>query len=314
MRTVPACLTCILGDVHAAARQVACDEATALAVARDAMTFLGESFGYEREPSYYITQVHRILKQDTGVPVPFAESRRALNRIAVALAGELREEAGRLAGPERLCLLARWALAGNSLDSRTVGIGYDFSPEKTRQHLAGYLERGLAIDHLDRLVERVTARPDILYIHDNVGEIALDALLIEALRAAGCRVTSALRGGPITSDATLEDGLAVGLDRAADRLILAGPDTLGISWEEMSDDLGAAIRTHPLIVAKGQANYYVLSEHRDEIPGEVFCLFTIKCQPVADVLGIQPRQAVGIFLERPQRKEAGRPGETRAWS
>ncbi len=70
MRTVPACLTCILGDVHAAARQVASDEAAALAVARDAMTFLGESFGYEREPSYYITQVQfdfgaiKLLKQE----------------------------------------------------------------------------------------------------------------------------------------------------------------------------------------------------------------------------------------------------------
>ena len=40
----------------------------------------------------------------------------------------------------------------------------------------------------------------------------------------------------------------------------------------------------------------VFSEHRAELPGEVFCLFTIKCQPVADVIGVQPKQAVGIFL------------------
>ncbi len=53
-----------------------------------------------------------------------------------------------------------------------------------------------------------------------------------------------------------------------------------------------------LIIAKGQANYYVFSEHRAALAGEVFCLFTIKCQPVADVIGVEPRQAVGIFLER----------------
>ncbi len=296
MRTVPACLTCILGDVHVAARQVAADEATALQVVRDAMTFLGENFDYERVPSYYITQVHRILKQDTAVPVPFAESRQELNRIALILAAELSADAARREGRDRFRFLATWALAGNSLDSRTVGIGYDFSPEKTRQHLQGYVDRGFAIDHVDRLHARVREKPRILYIHDNVGEIALDALLIRELRAQGCHVTSALRGGPITSDATMEDGLAVGLDRAADRLILAGPDTLGISWEEMSADLRDAVQASPLIIAKGQANYYVLSEHRREIPGEVFCLFTIKCQPVADVLGIQPKQAVGIFL------------------
>ena len=32
-------------------------------------------------------------------------------------------------------LPATWALAGNSLDSRTVGIGYGFDPERTLQHL-----------------------------------------------------------------------------------------------------------------------------------------------------------------------------------
>jgi uncharacterized protein with ATP-grasp and redox domains len=52
----------------------------------------------------------------------------------------------------------------------------------------------------------------------------------------------------------------------------------------------------PLVIAKGQANYYVFSEHRAKLPGEIFCLFTIKCQPVADVIGVQPKQAVGIFL------------------
>jgi uncharacterized protein with ATP-grasp and redox domains len=33
-----------------------------------------------------------------------------------------------------------------------------------------------------------------------------------------------------------------------------------------------------------------------KVPGEVFCLFTVKCQPVAEVIGVQPKQAVGIFL------------------
>ena len=88
----------------------------------------------------------------------------------------------------------------------------------------------------------------------------------------------------------------VGLEGVADRVILAGPDTLGISWEEASPDLMQALKAARLILAKGQANYYVFSEHKRELPAEVFCLFTIKCQPVADVLGIQPKQAVGIFL------------------
>jgi uncharacterized protein with ATP-grasp and redox domains len=296
MKTVPACLACILGDVYAAAGQVAKDEAQALRVARDAMAFLSAEFGLERVPSYYITEVHRILKRDTGVAVPFAESRRQLNQIGLEIARRIWAEAERREGPERFRFLATWALAGNSLDSRTVGIGYGFDPERTREHLQGYVDRGLARDDLAALYRRLGERPAILYVHDNVGEIALDALLIRELRRLGCRVTSALRGGPITSDATLEDGRMVGMEREADRVILAGPDTLGISWEEASPELREAIGSAGLIIAKGQANYYVFSEHRHEVPGDVFCLFTIKCQPVADVLGVQPRQAVAIFL------------------
>jgi len=296
MRTTPTCLTCVLGDVYAAAQQVTPDVSTQLKVARDAMTFLAESFGHERVPSYYITEVHRILKRDTGVPTPFEESRRQLNQVGLAIAARLQQEAERLEGEARFRFLARWALAGNSLDSRTVGIGYGFDPEKTLQHLQAYVDRGLALDHLDRLHQRVLAKTPVLYIHDNVGEIALDKLFIQELRRQGCHVTSALRGGPITSDATMEDGRMLGLDTAVDRLIVAGPDTLGISWEEASADLTQAMQSAKLIIAKGQANYYVFSEYRAKLPGEVFCLFTIKCQPVADVLGVQPKQAVGIFL------------------
>ncbi|HSB79253.1 MAG TPA: ARMT1-like domain-containing protein [Candidatus Methylomirabilis sp.] len=296
MRTTPTCLTCVLGDVYAAARQVTPDVQTQLKVAKDAMEFLAGSFGHEKVPSYYITEVHRILKRDTGVATPFAESRRQLNQVAMEIAVRLQAEAEKLEGLARFRFLALWALAGNSLDSRTVGIGYDFTPDKTLQHMQGYVDRGIAVDHLDRLYQQVLARPPILYIHDNVGEIALDKLFIQELRRHGCRVTSALRGGPITSDATMEDGRTVGLDKAVDRLIQAGPDTLGISWEEASPELSQAMQEASLIIAKGQANYYVFSEHRAKLRGQVFCLFTIKCQPVADVIGVTPKQAVGIFL------------------
>jgi hypothetical protein len=296
MKTTPTCLACVLGDVYAAAQQVTPDVGIQLKVAKNCMEFLAQTFGHDRVPSYYITEVHRILKRDTGLVIPFEESRRQLNQVGLQIAERLQKQAEGLEGLPRFRFLATWALAGNSLDSRTVGIGYAFDPEKTLQYLQGYVDRGLARDDLDGLYQRVLAKTPILYIHDNVGEIALDKLFIQDLRKSGCRITSALRGGPITSDATMEDGRMVGIGTAVDRLIQAGPDTLGISWEEASPELREAMEKASLIVAKGQANYYVFSEHRAKLPGEVFCLFTIKCQPVADVIGVQPKQAVGIFL------------------
>lgn len=303
MRAVPACLTCVLGDAYAAAQQVTSDPAVQLQVAKGCMRFLADTFDHDRVPSYYITEAHRILKRVTGVPMPFAESRDQLNQVAMQLADRIHAQADALEGLRRFRFLALWALAGNSLDTRTVGIGYTFEAAGMLRHLQAYVDRGMAKDQVDALYERIRARTPVLYIHDNVGEIALDRLFIQEIRRHGCHVTSALRGGPITSDATMEDGRTVGLDRAVDRLIQAGPDTLGISWEEASPDLREAVLAARLIVAKGQANYYVLSEHRAKLSAEVFCLFTIKCQPVADVVGVQPKQAVGLFLERGARGE-----------
>src|SRR5690606_21879068 len=83
-----------------------------------------------------------------------------------------------------------------------------------------------------RTPKRKQNPPRLLYIHDNVGEIAFDRLLISDFRNRGWFVISALRGGAITSDATLEDGAYVRMEEYADLIICAGPDTLGISWEE----------------------------------------------------------------------------------
>jgi hypothetical protein len=132
-----------------------------------------------------------------------------------------------------------------------------------------------------------------------VGELALDAAWIEEIRKRSSGpVISALRAGAITSDATYEDGLAVGLQTISDQMIIAGPDTLGISFLEMSAELSAEFNRADLVVAKGQANFYVLSEHEDQIKGDIFCLFSTKCDPVATQFGLRGRQLLAVFLPR----------------
>jgi hypothetical protein len=299
--------------VQEAAFQCVPDEGVRLAAVRAALALLAETWSLDVPPSYHITAVHRVLKDVAGLPVPFAEARARANEVGLQLATQAAEEAAAIADNAvkddavkddavasdgaRFRFLARWALAANSLDSRTAGTGYAFDPANARDYFAPYLDRPLAVDQLDALFDLVQTAPDVLYVHDNVGEIALDAVLIRELRRHGCRVTSAARSGPITSDATLDDARAVGLDQAADRLILAGPDTLGISFHEMSDDLRAALATADLVIAKGQANYYVFSEYRDQVPGRVFSLFTIKCRPVAERWGAERRATVAACLE-----------------
>jgi uncharacterized protein with ATP-grasp and redox domains len=237
MRTLPECLACILGDVFVAAQETT-DDQTALRVARAACVYLSCHFDYSVPPSYHITEVHRILKRMTGQSEPFAQRRRQANDAGLRLAaGVAQQAAGTADSAARFRLLAMWALAANSLDSRTAGTGYAFDPAAAYEFLFGYFQRIPALDQIDMLYRHAANGKRVLYVHDNVGEMALDGLFIKELRGHGCRVTSAVRGGPITSDATWADAIYLGLDRQADSIIVAGPDTLGISFREPSDDL-----------------------------------------------------------------------------
>ncbi|GAG92673.1 unnamed protein product [marine sediment metagenome] len=165
--------------------------------------------------------------------------------------------------------MVNWAIASNHLDFRTVGTGYGFQMAEIIEELRACVSEGLRIDQRVEIFQKAKNSSEILYIHDNVGEIAFDKLLIRELRRYGRSVTSVLRGGPITSDATMEDGEVVGLQEAASEIILAGPDTLGISLNEMSDQLKREFQTTDLVIAKGQANYYALTEYRSKVPGEI---------------------------------------------
>ncbi len=297
MLTESACLTCILGDIQSAADLVTPDPALRLAVVRGSLAYLAEHFDFTQPPSTHITAVHRILKQVTGNPLPFAERREAANRAGLAMRARLAVQAAAVADErERFRFLAMWALASNSLDSRTAGHGYAFDPATAYDYIAAYIQRGLAVDQLDQLYAALRPGLRLLYIHDNVGEIVLDGLFIGELRRLGAHVTSALRGGPITSDATCDDALAVGLERDVDELILAGPDTLGVSFAEMSPELRQALDSADLVITKGQANYYVFSAYRAQVAGQVFGLFTIKCEPVARVWSVPSRSMIAAWL------------------
>jgi uncharacterized protein with ATP-grasp and redox domains len=50
--------------------------------------------------------------------------------------------------------------------------------------------------------------------------------------------------------------------------------------------MARALGTADLVITKGQANDDVFSAYRAQVAGQVFGLFTIKCEPVARVWGV----------------------------
>jgi hypothetical protein len=105
-----------------------------------------------------------------------------------------------------------------------------------------------------------------------------------------------MRGGAITSDATMDDAKCIGLYEVATSVILAGPDTLGISFYEMSQELKDELSKADLIFAKGQANFYVFSEHKDKVRCPIVCLFRTKCNFVSSIFNFEQNINIATIL------------------
>lgn len=236
----------------------------------------------DKIPSCYITKVHRCLKRMSRKMAPLMAQRRRTNQMVRKMLVRF----GKGSLEEKL----RWAVWANSLDFRSAGVGYRYDDFRG---LAERLSRRLAIDECTGVIDAIRSAKRILYVLDNVGEIGFDRLLIAAIRA-NRTITVAVRGGVMTSDVTREDARYFGLDRIA-RVIISGPDTLGLLPGELSPSIKTALKNSDLVIAKGQANYYFFSTYRIMTKAPVVHLFTTKCDLVARQFGRKGKIGIAII-------------------
>jgi uncharacterized protein with ATP-grasp and redox domains len=205
MRAEPECIPCILKDIEEAGRLILKDREKESLLLKKSMEFLTEEFNGRKTPPYYITRVHRFLKQISGLDIPFAERRSRCNEIGIDVAKEIEKEVESLNGYDRFAEIVLWVVAGNTIDFRTVGSGYDSDLAAVEEKWREIHNRDLALDDRKKLWEVLQKSQRVLYIPDNVGELALDGLLIKFINKMDKKLILGMRGGAITSDATMED-------------------------------------------------------------------------------------------------------------
>jgi hypothetical protein len=179
----------------------------------------------------------------------------------------------------------RAAIGGNIIDHAAQHV---FDAAQTMQDC---FARRFIIDDYPALRQAVSVSGQkVLYLCDNCGEIVFDALLIEQLQRLGCRVTAAVRGGPIINDATLADARACGVDMLCPVISngIACPGT-PLAW--CSEEFREHFQSADVIISKGMGNFETLSEE----PAPLFFLFTVKCGQVAQHLMERQRLASGTL-------------------
>ncbi|MFC2050308.1 DUF89 domain-containing protein [Chloroflexota bacterium] len=268
MKASKVCYECLQRLVHQAAELATDDEPTKARAADHGLKILGDDFSLDIVSIAVATRIHGAVKRITGNPDPYRE----MKDEEIALARELSQESELEHEDFASCL--RFAALGNSIDF--------FSPiDVMEREMKGRVD--FVIDDSEQFKARLKHAGRVLYLADNAGEVFFDLPLVRWMRQRAS-VAYVVKASPVQDDITLEDIRLAGLEVELGEIITTGTATPGIDFSLASMEFKREFDSADLIFAKGMGYYETLSELPAE--GRVFYCFRVKCQPVADSLGV----------------------------
>jgi len=285
MKIAPKCIPCLISRVLYES-QLSTDDSRTQLKALDAAIRAICSMGFNVPISVLSTQVHRAAYRALGDDDPYRDEKKLANETAFKLLHKVKEVIELSEDKFRKAVIA--AIIGNTFDFGVLGFEVDV--ENFERQVDAIYKHGLDIDDTDEIRKMLD---NVVYIADNAGEIIYDGLLIEQIKKLGGNVTLVVRGGYILTDATIEDVWEFGLEKIADRVITTGTNAVGLNIEEASKELTEVLPRASLIIAKGMANFEMLSEYSFK---PIAYLMMVKCTPVAEAVGARKGDVIAKLV------------------
>lgn len=260
----------------------------------EAMTqFLGENFNGDAVPSHIGTDRDLLVQEMTGTD-PYEELKRQSNEMALGILPELQKLVDEYEDPAKRFRTATLITAAANAIEFDVS-GRDFSLDELRL-IIDNVEADLAIDQVEEFMSLLGDVKEVLFLHDNAGEVVLDMILIREIRRIGPKVIAVVKGGPILNDATMIDADEVGLSDCADEVRDTGAAAIGVNLERNSEEFKNLFSSAELIVAKGMGNFESLTEFEPSCP--IIHIMRTKCNPVAEHVGV-PKNKNVVLIRMP---------------
>jgi uncharacterized protein with ATP-grasp and redox domains len=268
MKASKVCYECLQRLVHQAAGLATDDEVAKARAIEEGLKIVDEDFSLDDVTIVVATRIHGAVKRITGNSDPY----RQMKDKEIALARELSQESELEHEDFTSCL--KFAALGNNIDF--------FRPiDVIGREMKGQVD--FVIDDSEQFEARLKKAGRVLYLADNAGEVFFDLPLIRWMRQ-WTSVAYVVKASPVQNDITLEDIRLVGLEAELGDIMTTGTATPGILFSQASAEFRHEFDSADLIFAKGMGYYETLSELPAE--GRVFHCFRVKCQPVADSLGV----------------------------
>ena len=288
------CAHCLLERAINQVRLATDDQDLQMEVITAMTKFLGENFDSSSVPSHIGTDRDLIVQRMTGKD-PY-DLKRESNVMALGILPELIQLVDEAKDPASMFRTATLiAAAANAIEFDVSG--RDFSLDELR-HILNNVESDLAVDQVDELRKLCENASEVLFLHDNAGEVVLDMILIREIKRLGPKVTAVVKGGPILNDATMIDADEVNLGDYADRVIDTGAPAIGVNLERNSKEFLDIFNSAELIVAKGMGNFESLTEFDPKAP--TVHIMRTKCIPVAKHVGV-PKNKNVVMIRHPPK-------------
>lgn len=221
------------------------------------------------------------LKRDLlGMEDDYSEVKRSFNALILGLYDQLKARVR--ASDDPLLAAIQLSMAGNFID---FGVLKDVDPDEVLRLLDDAASRRVDENEYAHLKQDLEKEGELIFLHDNCGEVVLDKLLIETLRELypAKKILSVVRGGNILNDATLEDAEAIGLNDVVEVVGNGQQDIAGTQMDLITPELRSRIENAALVIAKGQGNFETLIG----TGLNVYFLFLSKCPSYTEWFGFE---------------------------
>ena len=269
----PDCVGCLLNQTLKVSKLLDLDDDTSKKILdRSAQILINHDLSYT--PPQIAKDIYRAIAEITGIEDPVALAKERATAEALKVDTSFVQSI-----PDALKL----SVIGNVID---FGAQNQFSLRETIQK---HFSTSFAIDDSDGFIGALEKAEEMVVIGDNTGEHIFDKLLIEMIRREyAVKVHYFVRGAPIINDVTVKEAEILA-DCA--HVVDTGVQTPGYDLAEANRSSREIFDRADIILAKGMGNFESLYRQAER---EIFFLFIIKCNVVAEAIGKEIKDMVLI--------------------
>ena len=285
------CLACLTRGALDRAKDVQDEAKKTLYMQRVCEALSAADVEYDSAP-LMDARIIRLGRELLGIENEFAEIKRSFNALLMGVYEPLRARVG--AAEDPLYAALQLSMVGNYIDFNLLE---NVEESEVLRLLDEASQRELDATEYAHLRADLARGGELVFIHDNCGEIVLDKLLIETVRGLypKLRVASLIRCGAVVNDATWEDAEQVGLSEVAEVLDNGIPDLPGTQIDQMPEAARMRLENATLIIAKGQGNF----ESMIGCGLNAYYLFLSKCPSYTNWFGFE--RFSGVLMNERRR-------------